>query len=68
MYIRDDGGLGGALGGGGLGGSVGGAPGGAIWGVHAPKAKLPLPPLPDLEPYHHPKPNPNLCSELVRPC
>ena len=25
-------------------------------------------PLPSLYPYHPPKPNPNLCSELVRPC
>ena len=52
----------------------GGGSGGAIWGAHAPKAKRwsitgsPYLPLPSLWPYHHPKPKPNLCSELVRPC
>ena len=51
-----------------------GGPGGAICGVQAPKAKCwsitssPYLPLPSLLPYHQPKPNPNLCSELVRPC
>ena len=54
-------------------GPLRGAPGGAI-GVHAPKAKgwsitgsLYLP-LPALKPYHHSKPNPNLCRKLVQPC
>ena len=61
-------------GGSGTGCGGGGGSGGTIWGEHAPKAKhgsitgSPYLPLPTLQPHHHPKPNPNLCSELVQPC
>ena len=60
------------LGGGGLreGWLGGGGPGGAIWGVGGGGAQAPLtsPCPPYTIPYHHHKPNPNLCSQLVWPC
>ena len=63
---------GGAGGGGGLGGSVGRG-GGSRWGNLGcwggrGGTGSPYLPLPSLQPYHHHKLNPNLCSQLVWPC
>ena len=61
----------GEVGGGGRWGALGwggGDPGGAIWGVGGGGTGSPYLPLPSLSPYHHHKPNPNLCSQLVWPC